>query len=142
MKTFSIRAGEIKNNWYVVNLEGKVLGRAATEIARRLMGKHKPQYSRHLDVGDFIVVTNAERVQVTGKKEEDKVYYRHSGYIGGLTATHLKDMRSTHPIRIIETAVRGMLPKNALGRAMFRKLKVYVGPEHPHQAQQPEPLEL
>lgn len=142
MKTFSAKPHEVKRDWYVIDAEGKTLGRLASEIARRLRGKHKPEYTPHVDTGDYIIVINAEKVKVTGRKEEKKIYYRHSGYPGGLKATPLGKLRASHPERIIENAVRGMLPKNPLGRAMFRKLKVYAGPNHKHHAQQPKVLEL
>ena len=142
MKTFSAKPADVKRDWYVVDADGKTLGRLATEIARRLRGKHKPEYTPHVDTGDYIVVVNAEKVRVTGNKEKDKMYYRHSGYIGNLKSISLGKLRQTHPDRIIKTAVRGMLPKNPLGRAMFRKLKVYAGSEHSHQAQQPKTLEI
>ncbi len=142
MKTFSAKPHEVKRDWYVIDAEGKTLGRLASEIARRLRGKHKPEYTPHVDTGDYIIVINAEKVKVTGRKEEKKIYYRHSGYPGGLKAISLGKQRAAHPERIIENAVRGMLPKNPLGRAMFRKLKVYAGPQHNHHAQQPKVLEL
>ena len=135
MKTYSTKASEIKREWHVVDAEGKVLGRLATEVARLLRGKHKPIYSPHLDTGDYVVVVNAEKVRVTGKKARQKIYYRHSGYPGGLKEITLEQMLAKHPTRVIEHAVNGMLPKNALGRAMLRKLKVYAGPTHPHAAQ-------
>lgn len=142
MKTYVTKPGEVEREWFVVDAEGKTLGRLATEIARILCGKHKPSYSPAVDVGDYVIVVNAEKVRVTGRKLEQKVYYRHSGYPGGLKEVRLRDQLKKHPTRVIEQAVRGMLPKNALGRQMFRKLKVYAGPDHPHQAQQPKPLEL
>ena len=142
MKTFSAKPAEVKRDWYVVDADGKTLGRLATEIARRLRGKHKPEYTPNVDTGDYIVVVNAEKVRVTGNKEKDKIYYRHTGYIGNLKSISLGKLRQSHPDRIIKTAVRGMLPKNPLGRAMFRKLKVFAGPEHSHQAQQPRKLEI
>ena len=142
MKTVSMRAQDVQHSWYVVDAENKTLGRLATEVAHRLRGKHKAEYTPHVDTGDFIIVVNADKVRVTGNKEEKKKYYRHSGYPGGIKETSLGRLRETHPERIIETAVKGMLPKNPLGRAMYRKLKVYAGPEHPHAAQQPQPLEL
>ncbi|GJM08484.1 MAG: 50S ribosomal protein L13 [Lysobacteraceae bacterium] len=142
MKTFSAKPAEVQRDWFVVDAEGKTLGRMATEIARRLRGKHKPEYTPHVDTGDYIVVVNAEKVAVTGKKLDDKIYHRHTGYIGNLKSTPLKDVLATHPERVIETAVKGMLPKNSLGRDMYRKLKVYAGPEHPHAAQQPLALEV
>lgn len=140
MKTFVAKPDSEAKAWYVVDAEGKVLGRLASEIAAVLRGKNKPEYSPFQDMGDFVVVINAEKVKVTGNKAEQKLYRRHSGYPGGLKETTYAHMMKTHPIRIIEAAVRGMLPKNALGRQMFRKLKVYAGAEHPHQAQQPVEL--
>ena len=126
----------------MVDASEQTLGRLATEIAHRLRGKHKPEYTPHVDTGDYVVVVNAEKVRVTGKKEQDKIYYRHSGYPGGISGRSVAKVRATHPERLIESAVRGMLPRNRLGRAMFRKLKVYAGESHPHAAQQPQPLEL
>ncbi|HHJ52245.1 MAG TPA: 50S ribosomal protein L13 [Caldithrix abyssi] len=144
MKTYIAREKEIEDSrrWYLVDAEGKTLGRVASQIAHILRGKHKPIYSPHQDAGDFVVVVNAEKVKLTGKKLEQKTYFRHSGYIGGVTVTPVALMLQRHPERVIEHAVKGMLPKNALGRKMFKKLKVYAGPEHPHKAQQPEVLEL
>ncbi|MDF9392244.1 MULTISPECIES: 50S ribosomal protein L13 [Methylococcus] len=142
MKTFSAKPAEVKRDWYVVDAEGKTLGRLSTEIARRLRGKHKPEYTPHVDTGDYIVVVNAEKVRVTGNKEQDKIYYKHTGYIGNMKSISLGKLRDRRPELIIETAVKGMLPKNPLGRAMFRKLKVYAGPSHQHQAQQPKPLAI
>ena len=142
MKTVSTRREDAQHDWYVVDAEGKTLGRFASEIARRLRGKHKAEYTPHVDTGDYIVVVNAEKVRVTGKKEQDKIYYRHSGYPGGIKATSLGKMRAEHPERLLTTAVKGMMPRNPLGRAMLRKLKVYAGPTHPHAAQQPQALEL
>lgn len=142
MKTFSAKPHEVKRDWYVIDAEGKTLGRLASEIARRLRGKHKPEYTPHVDTGDYIIVINAAKVKVTGRKEQQKVYYHHSGYPGGLKAITLDKQRAKHPERIVEIAVRGMLPKNPLGRAMFRKLKVYPGSQHNHQAQQPKVLQL
>ena len=142
MKTVSMRAEDVRRSWYVVDAEDKTLGRLATEVARRLRGKHKPEYTPHVDTGDYIVVINAGKVRVTGAKTTDKIYYRHSGYPGGIKARSFAQLRDTHPERIIETAVKGMLPRNPLGRAMLKKLKVYAGGEHPHSAQQPELLEL
>ncbi|MCL6431541.1 MAG: 50S ribosomal protein L13 [Anaerolineae bacterium] len=142
MKTYAVKAGEIQRDWYVVDAEGQTLGRLATQIARILRGKHKPIFSPHLDVGDYVIVVNAEKVRVTGQKMSQKMYYRYSGYPGGLKTTPLAEVLARHPTRAIEHAVKGMLPRNRLGRAMFRKLKVYKGPEHPHQAQQPRKLEL
>jgi large subunit ribosomal protein L13 len=142
MKTFSAKPAEVKRDWFVIDAEGKTLGRMATEIARRLRGKHKPEYTPHVDTGDYIVVINAEKVHVTGRKETDKVYYHHTGYPGGIKAITLDKQRIKAPERIIETAVKGMLPKNPLGRAMYRKLKVYAGPVHGHTAQQPKQLDI
>ena len=142
MKTISMRAQDVQRSWLVVDAENKTLGRLATEVARRLRGKHKPEYTPHVDTGDYVIVVNAEKVTVTGKKTTDKIYYRHSGYPGGIKAISFEHLRDKHPERIIEKAVKGMLPRNPLGRAMFRKLKVYAGGEHPHSAQQPEPLDL
>lgn len=142
MKTYTVRAGEIERRWYVVDARDRVLGRLATGIARILRGKHKPSYSPHLDTGDFVVVVNAAQVRLTGKKADQKAYFRHSGYVGGGRLIPFRQMLARRPERVIERAVRGMLPKNALGRQMARKLKVYAGPEHPHEAQRPQPLEL
>ena len=142
MKTVSTRREDAQHDWYVVNAEGQTLGRLASEIARRLRGKHKAAYTPHVDTGDYIVVVNAEKVRVTGQKETDKIYYRHSGYPGGIKATPLNRLRATHPQRILANAVKGMMPRNPLGRAMLRKLKIYAGPEHPHAAQQPRALAL
>ena len=142
MKTFSAKPAEVKRDWFVIDADGKTLGRLSTEIARRLRGKHKPVYTPHVDTGDYIIVVNAEKVRVTGTKEHDKVYYKHTGYIGNMKSITLGKLRQRKPERIIETAVQGMLPKNPLGRAMFRKLKVYAGPTHNHQAQQPLALEI
>lgn len=142
MKTFSAKSQTVKRDWFVIDATDKVLGRLATEVASRLRGKHKAEYTPHVDTGDYIVIVNADKVRVTGNKEKDKIYYKHSGYIGGMKATALGKMRAQHPERIIEIAVKGMLPKNPLGRAMYRKLKVYAGPEHQHQAQQPQTLEV
>ena len=142
MKTFSASAETVKREWFVIDATDKVLGRLSTEIARRLRGKHKPEYTPHVDTGDYIVVINAEKVRVTGNKESDKMYYHHTGYIGNLKSTNLAKLRSSHPERIIQHSVKGMLPKNSLGRAMFKKLKVYAGESHAHAAQQPQPLEI
>lgn len=142
MKTFTATAETIKRQWFVIDAENMVLGRLATEIARRLRGKHKPEYTPHLDTGDYIVVINAEKVHVTGRKETGKMYYHHTGYPGGLRTTPLAKLRQEKPAQIIQYAVKGMLPKGPLGRAMFSKLKVFVGPEHNHQAQQPTLLNL
>ncbi len=129
-----------QRQWYIVDAEGRVLGRLATEVARVLRGKHKPSFSPHIDGGDFVIIVNAGRVSLTGKKLEQKIYYRHSGYPGGLRASTAKHMLETKPNNIVQLAVKGMLPKNRLGRDLLRKLKVYPGPEHPHQAQNPQPL--
>jgi large subunit ribosomal protein L13 len=134
-KTYSTKAKDIEREWHVIDASGETLGRLATEVAHLLRGKHKPIYTPHLDTGDYVIVINAERIRVTGKKAKQKLYYHHSGYPGGLKSTSLAQMLSTHPTRVIEHAVRGMLPKGPLGRAMFRKLKVYSGAEHPHMAQ-------
>jgi len=142
MKTFTAKPAEVKRDWYVIDATGKTLGRMATEIARRLRGKHKPEYTPHVDTGDYIVVINAEKVTVTGNKTTDKEYHHVTGYIGGLKTTTFDKLRAEKPERIIQEAVKGMLPKNPLGRAMFRKLKVYAGGEHQHAAQQPKVLEL
>ncbi len=142
MKTFSAKPATVKRDWYVVDATDKTLGRLASEIARRLRGKHKAEYTPHVDTGDYIVVVNAEKVRVTGNKSKDKIYYRHTGYIGGMKATPFEKLIDRAPTQAIEIAVKGMLPKNPLGRAMFRKLKVYAGGEHQHAAQQPQPLEI
>lgn len=141
MKTYSVKAGEIQREWYVVDAKGRVLGRLATEIAHVLRGKHKPTFSPHLDVGDYVVVINAADVRLTGKKADQKEYFRHSGYMGGERFTPFRRLIKRHPERVIRLAVKGMLPKNTLGRQMLRKLKVYAGPEHPHASQQPRPFE-
>ncbi|MCZ6732374.1 MAG: 50S ribosomal protein L13 [Gammaproteobacteria bacterium] len=142
MKTFSAKAATVKHDWCVVDASGKVLGRLATEVARRLRGKHKPEYTPHVDTGDYVIVVNADRVQVTGRKAEAKMYHRYSGYQGGMKSISFKELQHRFPERIIEIAVKGMLPKNPLGRSMFKKLKVYAGPEHKHQAQAPKPFEV
>ncbi len=142
MKTFSAKAHEVERDWFLVDADGKTLGRLASEIARRLRGKHKAEYTPHVDTGDYIVVVNAEKIGVTGNKLQDKMYHRHTGYIGNLKSANLQTVLDRSPERVIETAVKGMLPKNPLGRAMFRKLKVYAGAEHPHTAQQPQALEI
>ena len=142
MKTFSAKAETVKREWFVVDATDKVLGRLSTEIARRLRGKHKPEYTPHVDTGDYIVVINAEKIRVTGNKESDKMYYHHTGYIGNLKSINLANLRKNHPDRIIKQSVKGMLPKNSLGRAMFKKLKVYAGSTHQHAAQQPQPLDI
>ncbi len=135
MKTYSTKASDIEREWHVIDASGKTLGRLASEVAQLLRGKHKPIYVPHLDTGDYVIVINADKVRVTGNKAKQKLYYRHSGYPGGLKSTSLAEMMESHPTRVIEHAVKGMLPKNPLGRAMFKKLKVYAGPNHPHQAQ-------
>jgi large subunit ribosomal protein L13 len=142
MKTFSAKPEEVRRDWYVVDAEGKTLGRLASEIAHRLRGKHKPEYTPHVDTGDYIIVVNAEKIGVTGTKEKNKLYQHHTGYIGNLKTTSLGKLRKTFPDRILNTAVKGMLPNNPLGRAMFKKLKVYAGPAHDHQAQQPKVLDI
>jgi len=142
MKTYLAPADKIERKWYVVDAENMVLGRLASEVARRLRGKHKPTFCTFMDNGDFVVVINAEKVRLTGKKWDDKIYYRHSGYMGGLKAMTAREMRDKKPEEIIRKAVKGMLPKNRLGRKQLKKLKVYAGSEHPHAAQQPEPLNL
>ena len=142
MRTYAVKAGEIQRRWYVVDAQGKTLGRLATEVARILRGKHKPTFSPHLDVGDHVIIINADKIQVTGKKLDTKRYYRYSGYLGGLKSIVLREQLEKHPDRVLIHAIRGMLPKNRLGRAMLKKLKVYAGSEHPHAAQKPEPLEL
>lgn len=142
MKTISAKADDVKRDWFLVDADGKTLGRLATEIARRLRGKHKAIYTPHADTGDYIVVINAEKVRVSGNKASDKMYYRHSGYMGGLKETSFNDMIKRSPESVIEIAVKGMLPRNPLGRTMYRKLKVYAGPQHQHAAQQPQPLEI
>jgi large subunit ribosomal protein L13 len=140
MKTYVPKRGEVERAWYVVDASGQTLGRLASDIARVLRGKHKPTFTPNDDVGDFVVVTNAERIAFTGQKASDKLYYKHSGYPGGLKKTPLGTMLERHPTRVLEQAVRGMLPRNRLGAAMYRKLKVYAGPNHPHGAQMPRPL--
>ena len=142
MKTISAKAETVQRSWYVIDAEGQTLGRLATEVARRLRGKHKTEYTPHVDTGDYIVVVNAEKVKVTGRKASDKMYYRHTGHPGGLKEATFTQMIERSPAKVIELAVRGMLPRNPLGRAMYRKLKVYAGQEHPHDAQQPETLTL
>jgi large subunit ribosomal protein L13 len=139
-KTYSPKKSEVSRAWFVVDAEGKTLGRLATVIAATLRGKNKPIFANHVDTGDFVIVVNADKIAVTGKKETQKNYYRHSQYPGGLTTIALKDMRQTHPDRIIKAAVRGMLPKNVLGEEQFKKLKVYTGADHPHTAQKPKDL--
>lgn len=142
MKTYSVKAGEIERDWYVVDARDEVLGRLATRVARVLRGKHKPTYSTHMDVGDYVVVVNAERVRLTGRKADQKEYFRHSGYMGGEKMIPFRRMLERRPEWVIERAVKGMLPKNTLGRAMAAKLRVYAGPDHPHAAQNPQPLDI
>jgi large subunit ribosomal protein L13 len=142
MKTFSAKAGEINHDWFVVDAADKTLGRLASEIAHRLRGKHKPEYTPHVDTGDYIVVINAEKVRVTGAKARDKIYHHHTGYPGGIKSISFEKLIEKAPERVIQGAVKGMLPRNPLGRAMFKKLKVYAGTEHPHAAQQPQVLNV
>jgi len=142
MKTYSAKAADVNHEWFVVDASQKTLGRLASEIAHRLRGKHKAEYTPHVDTGDYIVVINAEKIHVTGAKATDKMYYNHSGYPGGLKSASFEQVIASAPERVIQRAVKGMLPRNPLGRAMFRKLKVYAGAEHPHTAQQPQPLNL
>ena len=142
MSTYSAKAGDVRHGWYVVDAQGKVLGRLASRIAARLRGKHKPEYTPHVDTGDYIVVVNAAKLRVTGNKSQAKIYYRHTGYPGGIYATRFKDMQARHPGRALQLAVKGMLPKGPLGYAMIKKLKIYAGAEHPHSAQQPKTLDL
>ena len=142
MKTFSAKAETVQRDWFLIDATDKTLGRLSTEIARRLRGKHKPEYTPHVDTGDYIVVINAEKVKVTGNKEEDKMYYHHTGFIGNLKSINLAKLRATHPDRIIKNSVKGMMPKNSLGKAMFKKLKVYAGATHEHTAQQPQILDV
>jgi large subunit ribosomal protein L13 len=142
MKTFSAKPAEVRRDWYVVDATNKTLGRLSTEIARRLRGKHKPEYTPHVDTGDYIVVVNAEKIRVTGNKLKDKMYHHHTGYIGNLKSVPLDKLLQTHPERALESAVKGMLPRGPLGRQMLSKLRVFAGPEHKHTAQQPLPLEI
>ena len=142
MKTYNATNETAQHGWYVVDAAGKTLGRLVSRIATRLRGKHKPEFTPNVDTGDFIIVINASQIQVTGKKASDKKYYRHSGYPGGVKETNFAKLLAKHPERVIELAVKGMLPKNSLGRAVYRKLKVYAGAEHPHAAQQPQALDL
>ncbi len=141
-RTYYPKADEVAREWHLVDASGQILGRLAAKIATLLMGKHKPAYTPGVDMGDFVVVINAARIRVTGRKMENKIYHRHTGYPGGLKETALKDMLAKHPERVIELAVKGMLPKNRLARKMLKRLKVYAGPEHPHQAQNPKPVRL
>jgi len=142
MKTYSAKASDVQRSWFLVDAEGKILGRLACEVARRLRGKHKAIYTPHVDTGDFIVVVNADKIVLTGKKTTDKIYYHHSGYPGGIKSKTAGKMRQDKPERLIHIAVKGMLPKNSLGRKMLRKLKIYSGNDHPHEAQRPDKLEL
>jgi len=142
VKTYSAKKSDIQREWFVVDAAGQNLGRLATRIATLLRGKHKPIFTPSMDTGDFVIVVNADKIAVTGRKLDQKMYYRYSGYPGGLTETSLRRMLETHPTRVVEFAVRGMLPKNRLGRAMLKKLKVYAGATHPHEAQQPKPLDV
>lgn len=141
-KTYSPKPAEVQRQWHMVDAEGEILGRLATVIARKLRGKDKPEFAPHVDTGDFVVVVNAEKIRVTGSKMNDKMYYRHSGYPGGLKEASLREMLDKKPEKVIYEAVKGMLPKNRLGRAMLKKLKVYAGPDHPHKAQAPATLEI
>lgn len=142
MKTYTAKPETVRREWYVVDAEGKTLGRLATALAHRLRGKHKPVYTPHVDTGDYIVVVNAAKIRVTGRKLKEKLYHRHTGYVGNLKSEPLEKLLARAPERVLELAVKGMLPRNALGRRMLRKLKIVAGPEHPHQAQQPSTLEL
>ncbi len=142
MKTYSVKKDEIKRDWYVVDAEGLILGRLATQVAARLRGKHKPTFTPHLDVGDFVVVVNADKIKLTGRKWDQKMYHHHSGYLGGLTSVNARVMMEKKPEELVMQAVRRMLPKTRLGRAQFKKLKVYAGPDHPHQAQLPTVWEV
>lgn len=142
MGTYSVRASEIQHDWFVLDAEGQILGRLASEVASVLKGKRKPTYSTHLDVGDHVIVINAEKVRVTGRKRDDKIYFRHSLYPGGHTLTRFRDMQEDKPEEIVRLAVKGMMPRNRLGRAMMKKLKIYAGTAHPHAAQQPKPMTL
>ncbi len=142
MKTFSAKPETVRRDWFLVDADGKTLGRLATEIARRLRGKHKPEYTPHVDTGDYIVVVNADKIRVTGNKMKDKMYHHHTGYIGNLKSMSLEKLMDKAPERALQLAVKGMLPRNPLGRKMLGKLRIYAGPEHEHQAQQPTPLEI
>ena len=142
MKTVSTKPYDVTREWYLIDASGKTLGRLASQLAHRLRGKHKPEYTPHVDTGDYLIVINAEQVHVTGAKREDKMYYHHTGYIGNLKSISFEKQMEKHPTWAIEKAVKGMLPKNALGRAMFKKLKIYAGSDHKHTAQQPKPLEI
>ncbi len=142
MKTYSARPQDVRRQWHLIDAEGKTLGRLASEIARRLRGKHKPEYTPHVDTGDYVVVINAEKIHVTGRKMSDKTYHHHTGYIGNLKSISLEKLLARKPEKVIQQAVKGMMPRGPLGRAMLGKLKVYAGADHPHAAQQPQPLEL
>src|SRR3954468_1658168 len=142
MKTFSAKSHEVQRDWNILDASGKVLGRVAAEIARRLRGKHKPEFTPHVDTGDYIVVVNVDKLRVTGNKSKDKLYHRHSGYPGGIYSTSFEKLQQKHPERVLTLAVKGMLPKGPLGYAMIKKMKVYAGGEHPHSAQQPKTLEI
>lgn len=142
MKTFSAKPADVERGWYIVDATGKVLGRVASEIARRLRGKHKPEFTPHVDTGDYIVVVNVDKLRVTGNKTKDKLYHRHSTYPGGLYTTSFEKLQQKHPDRVLRLAVKGMLPKGPLGYAMIKKMKIYAGGEHPHSAQQPKALEI
>ena len=142
MKTFSAKPQDVRRDWYLIDASGKTLGRLSTEIARRLRGKHKPEYTPHVDTGDYIVVVNADKIRVTGNKLKDKMYHRYTGYIGNLKSMPLEKLLDRHPERALQYAVKGMLPRNPLGRKMFAKLRVFAGPEHSHAAQQPVPLDI
>jgi len=142
MKTFSAKPHEVERGWYIVDAAGQVLGRVATEIARRLRGKHKPEFTPHVDTGDYIVVVNADKLRVTGNKTKDKLYHRHTTYPGGIRTTNFEKLHAKHPERVLQLAVKGMLPKGPLGYAMIRKMKIYPGADHPHSAQQPKPLQI
>jgi large subunit ribosomal protein L13 len=142
MKTYSAKADDIHHDWFVVDAENLTLGRLATEIAHRLRGKHKPEYTPHMDMGDYVVVVNCEKIQVTGAKRTVKIYYHHTGFPGGIKAASFEQVIERAPERVIQRAVKGMMPRNPLGRAMLKKLKVYAGPAHPHSAQQPQPLTI
>ncbi len=142
MKTYTPKASEIQRSWFIVDAENQTLGRISSQIASILRGKHKPTFATHMDMGDYVIVVNAEKIRVTGNKEEKKIYYRHSQYPGGFRSTALRDQLVKHPTRPMERAIRMMLPKNSLGDAMFKKLKIYAGPDHPHSAQNPQPLRI
>ena len=142
MKTYNAKPGEIQRDWVIVDASGKTLGRLATQIADRLRGKGKPQFTPHVDTGDFVIVVNAEKIAVTGNKLDEKIYYRHSGYPGGLRERTLREQLARQPTEVLRKAVKGMLPRNKLGRAQLTKLKIYAGPDHPHEAQAPTPLEV